>query len=200
MGTFVVQDALDHLGQDNSEKELNRDETESKQPLNQNKRKVDHSTKIFNFYNKGNVNVGTGVVQMKPSKIGNTQAGDLESDSNTSPEERFALPPPELKEESFAKRLKYSQSPQPAITYPTDTETSDDSEYVSSTSNIDTIIDHRNIKPDTSTHRRDRDKSDTVHHDVLQPTPICMVNKHVCAEAKTGLSLLRRQQSAPCGY
>ena len=80
------------------------------------KRKSDQSTNIYNFYNKGPVSFGTNVVDMK-SGIHSTctsktfPGSAMPTDNTVQRKARLSLPSTSDKEETFAKRLKYNQSP-----------------------------------------------------------------------------------------
>lgn len=91
------------------------------------KRKSDQSTNIYNFYNKGPVSFGTNVVDMK-SGIQNDSKNFPESamhtDNTVQRKSRLSLPSTTDKDETFAKRLKYNQSP-PRIRNSAREETSD---------------------------------------------------------------------------
>lgn len=188
----VAQEAIDYFGQTYSDTELNNDDIGLQQSISQ-KRKVDHSTKckIFNFYNKGNVNVGTSVVQMHPSTNSNTSINDTESDPNSSQEERFVRPSSESAGESITKRLRYTKQPLAAITYPSDTETSDESISVPPASTIDKESKNKTKKQDTQGYKRNRFESETAQSDVK------MQNEN---DMKAARGPLLRQCSAPSGY
>lgn len=197
-GDVAVSKDLGAFNKVDFEEVQNEDETNLKQLFHQNKRETDHSTKpdhstnIYNFYNKGSVSFGTNVAQMKC----NTQTEGLISDQNTLPERRIAFPVSET--EPAPQRLTHAQPQLPAITYPRKTEESDDNEY-SSTSPFDLQIE-QNSNRDEISNKRDRCKSETVQSEVRRSGPFNMENKHVCSERKTGRGLLRRQLSAPYSY
>ena len=197
-GAVVAQEAIKYFGQGTSGIELNNDDTGLQQSISQ-KRKVDNSSKcrIFNFYNKGNVNVGTSVVQMQPTTRSNTPIDDTDSDPNSSPEERCIRPSHESAEESFTKRLKYTNQPLAAITYPTDTETSDESQNVSHPTTIDIQTKNKTKTQDVSGYKQNRFKPETAHRDVSMTGPCHMQKDH---DVKTGRGPLLRQCSAPSGY
>ena len=198
--TVVAQDAIEYFGTEYSENEIDNDETALQQPISQKlNRSKDRSTKckIFNFYNRGNVNFGTSVVQMRPNTKNDAQADDTATDSDSSPDERFALASPESSEEKFTKRLKYTREPLAAITYPTHTEASDEAQRVSSTSNIDERNGRKNIKQYDFERKRIRFKSETVQHTV----PVLIESGHYQNnnELYNRPGRLLRQCSAPNG-
>ena len=186
---------LDVLYKQDSVKEEGEKKTDTKQHTNKTKGnysdKNEPSTNIYNFYNKGPVSFGTNVVEMK-----NTRTGEILSDPTKLPRERIALSVPQPIE-LCAQQLKFNKPQLPAITYPKDSDISDDNEYETLSSNNDR---QTKSKQHDTPKKRDRYESEMVQNTDQNSGHSLTESKYVCAERKTGRGLKRRHLSAPSGY